>query len=896
MTDNKHNDEDTDLNEHQNEHDEEFVMPEDDGVQSGVPLDDLTAEGFNSRLHQDQASIKQSSSALLTTLVDNNKLTSLLSGMSVKTKLVGSLSVLTLIILVIGGVSYKALSDVATSSEIITTEYVELAKVSEEMKTMVYNIRGAEKEFLILEEQDVLNRSTRYLTQLRTLLEKATLLGDKISDRSGLGIGAQYLIMGETIDNYEQQFASQVKDITQARSAINKDFKDVQKTKDNLLRQSDALRNLAQGLVDDFFIDSKRTVGANVTSVGLTADNAIRQINEANDSAKQLLKDKQFTAVQLVKNGLSKAQEKVDDAALDAKQLIAKQSAAAAAAAAAAETARGKLALATNDAIALLTRDTLVAQKLLVSSGSEATDLVAQKAAFVAITAKELTQSAGQLTLDTLTMGTSLTQLNTNIANIQLMVARYLQLNQQQYVDAAQVNISEAKDLIVSVRQLSSDEKLNLNLKKVASQLQQFQQLLLLTVNKNVWVVDKKKRIDLKIANQKNELKISGEKLLSVVGKLSGGPWNNVKQEEKKLLQISDSSQNFLIIIITIGIVLGVLVILLVPAPILNTINNLLLSSRAIAKGDLNQVVVVESNDELGVLADNFETMRGSLSNLVNRIQHASIQINTVINEIQAASSQQSASAIEQSSSLTEFLATMTEMAQSAEEVSKNARSISEDAGIMATDAAQSSDDSAKSLEAMSAIEQSTTQTAERIKNLNDQMDGINDAVETIVGVADQTTLLSLNAAIEANKAGEMGKGFAVVATEIRRLSDRSNEAASSIGGLVRDIQRSAESSVVSMDKSTEEIRLGYSLVSSATDTMMTLNQGMQGIGDHMVNISASSDQQQQATQESQSTVAELLASANASSQAANTTSSAAQELASMAAQLASSVAAFKTN
>jgi methyl-accepting chemotaxis protein WspA len=198
-------------------------------------------------------------------------------------------------------------------------------------------------------------------------------------------------------------------------------------------------------------------------------------------------------------------------------------------------------------------------------------------------------------------------------------------------------------------------------------------------------------------------------------------------------------------------------------------------------------------------------------------------------------------------------------------------------------------------MESMNAIGESTRQTSDRIKALNDQMDTITDAVSSISGVADQTTLLSLNAAIEANKAGEMGKGFSVVATEIRRLSDRSIDSAGGIGGMVRDIQRATESSVVSMDKSSEEIRVGIDLVQDSTATMQDVNLSMSEITSRTQEIAAGVTQQAVSSTEAQQTITELLSSSNTAAQAARQTSSAAYELNAMATQLSDAVAAFRT-
>ena len=103
---------------------------------------------------------------------------------------------------------------------------------------------------------------------------------------------------------------------------------------------------------------------------------------------------------------------------------------------------------------------------------------------------------------------------------------------------------------------------------------------------------------------------------------------------------------------------------------------------------------------------------------------------------------------------------------------------------------------------------------------LNEKASNINQVVTTITKVADQTNLLSLNAAIEAEKAGEHGRGFAVVATEIRRLADQTAIASYDIEQLVKEMQSAVSAGVMGMDKFSEEVRRGGALLLTASLTL----------------------------------------------------------------------------
>jgi methyl-accepting chemotaxis protein WspA len=117
-----------------------------------------------------------------------------------------------------------------------------------------------------------------------------------------------------------------------------------------------------------------------------------------------------------------------------------------------------------------------------------------------------------------------------------------------------------------------------------------------------------------------------------------------------------------------------------------------------------------------------------------------------------------------------------------------------------------------------------------RLTVLNDKASNIGSVVTTIAKVADQTNLLSLNAAIEAEKAGEYGRGFAVVATEIRRLADQTATATIDIEHLVKEIQSAVTAGVMGMDKFSEEVRRGVTDIEKVAGQLNQIIQHVQGI------------------------------------------------------------------
>jgi methyl-accepting chemotaxis protein WspA len=120
---------------------------------------------------------------------------------------------------------------------------------------------------------------------------------------------------------------------------------------------------------------------------------------------------------------------------------------------------------------------------------------------------------------------------------------------------------------------------------------------------------------------------------------------------------------------------------------------------------------------------------------------------------------------------------------------------------------------------------------------LNEKAGGINQVVTTITKVADQTNLLSLNAAIEAEKAGEYGRGFAVVATEIRRLADQTAVATYDIAQMVKEIQSAVSAGVMGMDKFSEEVRLGMEKIQTVGDQLSQIIQQVQALAPRIESV-----------------------------------------------------------
>lgn len=222
---------------------------------------------------------------------------------------------------------------------------------------------------------------------------------------------------------------------------------------------------------------------------------------------------------------------------------------------------------------------------------------------------------------------------------------------------------------------------------------------------------------------------------------------------------------------------------------------NLTHAMRDIASGDgdLTRTITIDSQDEVGRLAQHFNTfvskLRGSL--LKTQQQAESVQTSSVhLNEVVALTNQEIQHEKAQIDSVS---AAVTEMAMTVQEISRNAHSTSEAAVAAEQRSKQGSELSGKAVNDMNELNSSMLAAVEVVIGLAKESESIGTVVDVIKGIAEQTNLLALNAAIEAARAGEQGRGFAVVADEVRSLAGRTRESTDDIRRMVEKLQQIAK-------------------------------------------------------------------------------------------------------
>ena len=228
-----------------------------------------------------------------------------------------------------------------------------------------------------------------------------------------------------------------------------------------------------------------------------------------------------------------------------------------------------------------------------------------------------------------------------------------------------------------------------------------------------------------------------------------------------------------------------------------------------VASGDLTARVEVVASGEAGQLLRSIEAMTGDLRSLIGKIKHSSIALMSTATEIAATARQQGEAVSDYGASTSQAAAAVKEISATSLELLKTMNEVSEVANHTASMAGEGQGSLAEMGRSMRQLAESTTSIGSKLSVISERAAHINLAVTTITKVADQTNLLSINAAIEAEKAGEYGLGFLVVAREIRRLADQTAVATLDIERMVKEMQYSVSAGVMEMDKFSDQVRRG---------------------------------------------------------------------------------------
>lgn len=313
----------------------------------------------------------------------------------------------------------------------------------------------------------------------------------------------------------------------------------------------------------------------------------------------------------------------------------------------------------------------------------------------------------------------------------------------------------------------------------------------------------------------------------------------------------------------------------------------------ALADGDLT--VEAEVTDQItGAIADSVNFAVMEMRELVTQINRASVE---VANESELAVS--SAQAVSQSNTsqaeeISQAASLMTKVSNDMREMSEQANNSS----ALATESLQVAEQGTQAvrdtISGMESMREQIQETSKRIKRLGESSQRIGDIVSLIDDIAEQTNILSLNAAIQASMAGEAGRGFAVVSDEVQSLAERSTEATKKIAELVTTIQNDTNDAVLSMEHATQQVVSGTKVADSAGNALSEIETVSQKLSNLVAGISKGSTEQAELVNTVSEQVTKVSESSTSTSQKAQDSANSIAKLLELAKDLETSVTRFK--
>ena len=294
----------------------------------------------------------------------------------------------------------------------------------------------------------------------------------------------------------------------------------------------------------------------------------------------------------------------------------------------------------------------------------------------------------------------------------------------------------------------------------------------------------------------------------------------------------------------------GVFISVIMVRSVRRPLNDFKINLEQIAQGNLTVHMAEDRKDEFGELAKTVNAMTTTYDKIISNLMRSSNELVDSASALKTRTFKTADGAKKQSGQASQIAASAEEMSQTITDISKNAAAVAESATSAKNTASEGRKVTDDAVAKVNSVYTSTVELASRVEQLNKSIGEISDIVSFITGIADQTNLLALNAAIEAARAGEQGRGFAVVADEVRKLAERTIKATTEISDKIGSVQKESSQTAEVMGATSSEVTSAREFIAKVGETLQSVVNSVQMVSDQITRIAVAVEEQSAASED----------------------------------------------